>query len=189
MLSSTHGSRPAGAQARGHLPLSLLATALVAVLFAPLRGRLQAAVNRLMYGERDDPYRVLTRLAERAGTVLAPEAVLPAITATVAHALKSPHATITLRQAEEPDPSASHGALDGAALRLPIEYQGETVGELLVAPRGPGEVFSPADRRLLSDVARQIGPAAHAVRLTAALQRSRERLVTAAGDEMIAPTG
>ena len=115
-------------QARGHLPISLLATALVAVLFAPLRGRLQTTVNRLMYGERDDPYRVLTRLGERVGAALAPEAVLPAIAETVAHAMKSPHAAITLEQAGAPAPPASHGAFDGAPLRLPLEYQGETVG-------------------------------------------------------------
>src|SRR5215216_67945 len=48
-------------QARGNLAVSLLATGLVAVLFQPLRSRLQRGVNRLMYGERDDPYAVLSR--------------------------------------------------------------------------------------------------------------------------------
>src|SRR5829696_10055898 len=38
-------------QARGNLAVSLLATGLVAVLFQPLRSRLQRSVNRLMYGE------------------------------------------------------------------------------------------------------------------------------------------
>jgi signal transduction histidine kinase len=166
----------------GHLPISLFATALVAVLFAPLRDRFQSAVNRLLYGERDDPYRVLTRLGERVGAALGSEAVLPTIVETVAQAMKSPHAAITLGQTDTL-PAASRGAFDGAPLRLPLEYQGNTVGELLVAPRSPGEEFSPADRRLLDDLARQIGPAAHAVRLTADLQRSRERLVTAREEE------
>lgn len=170
-------------QARGRLPLSLLATALVAVLFAPLRYRLQSAVNRLMYGERDDPYRVLTRLGERVGAAPAPKAVLQAIAETVASALKSPRVAVTLKQANTMLPAASHGTFEGTPLRFPLEYQGETVGELLVAPRGPGEEFSPADRRLLEDLARQIGPTAHAVRLTADLQRSRERLVTAREEE------
>src|SRR5215208_3662964 len=40
-------------EARGNLAVSLLATALVAALFQPLRSRLQRAGNRLMYGERD----------------------------------------------------------------------------------------------------------------------------------------
>ena len=170
-------------QARAHLPISLLATGLVAVLFAPLRDRLQSAVNRLMYGERDDPYRVLTRLGERVGAALEPEAVLATIVETVATALKSPYAAITLAQAGALAPAASRGRFEGTPIRLPLEYQGERVGELLVAPRGPGEEFSPADRRLLEDLARQIGPAAHAVRLTADLQHSRERLVTAREEE------
>ena len=170
-------------QARGNLLLSLVAAALVAVLFAPLRGYLQRTVNRLMYGERDDPYRVLTRVGERVGAALAPEAMLQTIAETVASALKSPYAAIALRQGDTGAPVASRGPFNGALLRLPLEYQGERVGELLIAPRSPGEAFSPADRRLLGDLARQIGPAAHAVRLTADLQRSRERLVTAREEE------
>lgn len=170
-------------EARGRLPLSLIATALVAVLFAPLRFRLQVAVNRLMYGERDDPYRVLTRVGERVGAAPAPQAVLQAIAETVAGALKSPYVAMTLRRADTFAPAAVHGTFAGTPLRLPLEYQGETVGELLVAPRDPGDWFSPAERRLLEDLARQVGPAAHAVRLTADLQRSRERLVTAREEE------
>jgi hypothetical protein len=42
----------------------------------------------------------------------------------------------------------------------------EQVGELLLAPRAPGEVFSGADRRLFEDLTRQVAGAVHAVRLT-----------------------
>src|SRR5215204_5471858 len=52
-------------QARGNLAVALLATGFVAVLFQPLRMRLQRSVNRLMYGERDDPYAVISRLGKR----------------------------------------------------------------------------------------------------------------------------
>ena len=51
-------------QAQGNLAVSLSATGLVAVVFQPLRGRLQRGVNRLMYGERDDPYAVISRLGK-----------------------------------------------------------------------------------------------------------------------------
>jgi signal transduction histidine kinase len=54
---------------------------------------------------------------------------------------------------------------------------------MILAPRTPGEGFSASDRRLLEDLARQAGVAAHASRLTADLQRSRERLVTAREEE------
>src|SRR5438105_8062177 len=55
--------------------------------------------------------------------------------------------------------------------------------ELLLAPRSRGESFSPADRQLLEDLGRQVGIAAHAVRLTADLRRARTRLVTAREEE------
>src|SRR5207244_4482393 len=45
--------------------ISLLATGIVAVLFQPLRERMQRAVNRLLYGQRDEPYAVLSRLGQR----------------------------------------------------------------------------------------------------------------------------
>jgi len=51
--------------AGGNLVVSVLATGLVAVLFQPLRERLQRAVNRLMYGQRDEPYAVLSHLGRR----------------------------------------------------------------------------------------------------------------------------
>lgn len=51
----------------------------------------------------------------------------------------------------------------------------------VAAPRG--EALTAADRRLLTDLARQSGVAVHGVRLTADLQRSRERLVLAREEE------
>src|SRR5262249_47474654 len=55
--------------------------------------------------------------------------------------------------------------------------------QLTLGPRQRGETFTPADRRLLEDLARQIGVSAHAVQLTADLQRSREQLVSAREEE------
>jgi signal transduction histidine kinase len=57
------------------------------------------------------------------------------------------------------------------------------VGRLVISPRAPWEGFSDADRRLLEDLARQAEVAVHAVRLTADLQSSRERLVTTREEE------
>ncbi len=166
-----------------NLLVSLAAAGLVAVLFAPLRDRLQRGVNRLMYGERDDPYAVLSRLGRRLETTLEPRAVLPAIAETVAHALKLPHAAIELKLGDGYETAAESGRPAGEPLRLPLVYGSETVGRMVLSLRAPGEEFSPADRRLLEDLARQAGVAAHAVRLTADLQRSRERLVTAREEE------
>ena len=175
-------------QARGGLAASLAATGLVAVLFQPLRERLQRGANRLLYGERDEPYAVLARLGRRLEGTLAPEAVLPTVVATVREALKLPYAAIALGEGADGAIAAAAGAPDqrpGAPdpLRLPLVHRGEPVGQLLLAPRAPGEPLTTADRRLLDDLAHQAGAAVHAVRLTADLQRARERLVLAREEE------
>jgi signal transduction histidine kinase len=172
-------------QARGALGVSLLATGLVAVLFAPLRDQLQRAVNRLMHGERDEPYAVVSRLGERLAATLSPDAVLPTITETVREALKLPYAAIALsRDGNDFEVAASSGEEPPAdPLVLPLSYGGESVGDLLLAPRAPGESFSAADRRLLDGLARHAGVAVHGVRVMANLQRSRERLVLAREEE------
>ena len=173
-----------------NLSISLLAAGLVALLFQPLRQSLQHGVNRLMYGERDDPYAVLSRLGQRLEATFAPEAVLPTIVQTVKESLKLPYAAITLRQNDTFAIAAEVGAPVNSTLQLPLVYQNETVGQLLLAPRAPGESFSPVDRRLLEDLAREAGVAVYAVRLTsdlqrltADLQRSREGLITAREEE------
>ena len=181
----TIGALGAAFRAQGNLAISLVATGVVAVLFQPLRERLQRGVNRLMYGERDDPYAVLARLGRRLEATLTPDTVLPTIVQTVREALKLPYVAISLATdpASDPPVVATASTPIREPLRLPLVYQHEPVGALLLAPRGVGEPFSPADRRLLDDLARQAGVAVHAVRLTADLQHSRERLVTTREEE------
>ena len=177
-------------QAGGNPLLALVATGLVAVLVQPLREWLQRTVNRLMYGERDEPYAVLARLGQRLEGTLAPDAVLPTIVQTVREALRLPYAAVALAEGDTMAVAAAAGTPVPDPVRLPLVYQHEPVGALLLAPRAPGEAFSPADRRLLDDLARQVGIAAHAVRLhertarlAADLQQARERLVTAREEE------
>jgi Signal transduction histidine kinase len=170
-------------QTTGSLLISLLATGLIAFLFQPLRERLQRSVNRLVYGERDDPYAVLSRLGQRLEAAYAPESVLPTIIETVAQTLKLPYVAIALNQNGEIKIAAEFGRSKSEPINLPLIYQGEPVGELILAPRAPSEHFTGSERRLLDDLARQAGVAAHAVRLTADLQRSREQLVAAREEE------
>ena len=170
-------------QASGNILISLVATGLVAVLFQPLRERLQRIVNRLMYGERDDPYRIISRLGTQLEATLTPDALLPAVAETVAKTLKLPYVAIELKEEGEFRQVAAYGTPVEPSLRIPLRYQQETVGEMLLASRSPGESFSATDRRLLDDLARQAGTAAHAVRLSVDLQRSRERLLLAREEE------
>lgn len=177
-------------QDRSNLITSLLATGMAAILVQPLRDRLQRYVNRLMYGERDDPYAVLSSLSRRLEGSLAPEETLPAVVETLAQALKLPYVALSLKQNDRYMISASYGMGGEDLVQLPLIYQGETVGQLRLSPRAPNEPFSPGEQRLLRDIARHVGVTAHTVRLTQDLrrlaedlQRSREALVKSREEE------
>jgi signal transduction histidine kinase len=162
--------------------ISFIATGIIAVLFEPLRQQLQRGVNRLMYGERDDPATVLTRLSQRLDTTLAPDSVLQTIVETLAQTLKLPYVAISLLD-EEPRFTSTSNLPSSELTHLPLTYQTERVGELTLAPRAAGESFSPADMKLIHLIAQQAGVAAYTVRLNNDLQKSRERLVTAQEEE------
>jgi len=161
--------------------IAFLTTGLVAILFQPLRERLQRGVNRMMYGERDNPVAVLSKLGEELEHTGSPQNALSSITETVAKTLKLPYVAIELGANREV--AASYGLPKPELIRLPMIYQTETSGYLVVAQRAPGESFSSSERQLLENIAHQAGAAAHAAKLTADLRLSRHRLVTAREEE------
>lgn len=170
-------------QARGSLFLSLVVLGVVALLIQPFRERLQRGVNQLMYGQRDEPYAVISQLGRRLEATLAPEAVFPVIVETVAEALKLPYVAIELKADDKFIRAASAGEPVDKSLMLPLLYQSETLGQLVLGRRSSEVDFSVADQTLLGDLARQASAAAYASHLMADLQRSRERLVTAREEE------
>lgn len=173
--------------------ISIAATGIIAVLFQPLHAWLQRGVNRLLYGERDDPYTVLARLGQRLETTLTPEIALPTIVETVAQALHLPYAAIALGADdtggldEQPATSAVYGKRPDPPhaylASLPLIHQDEHLGILTVAPRIGERELSARDRRLLDDLVRQAGVAIHAASLAADLRRSRESVVAAREEE------
>jgi signal transduction histidine kinase len=165
------------------LGVALPATIVVAIAFQPLRERLQRGVNRLLHGQRDEPYAAISKLGRRLGEAMAPDEVLPVMVATIADTLRLPYAAVELSQAHG-SPVVAHGTpAAGVALRLPLVHAGERVGTLIVGARTHGEPLAAADRRLLEDFARRASAAASAVALSVEVQRSRERLVTAREEE------
>ena len=54
------------------LAASLLATAIVAALFQPIRRRVVHLADRLVFGRRAEPYEVLARFSERVGASTPP---------------------------------------------------------------------------------------------------------------------
>jgi signal transduction histidine kinase len=162
---------------------AVVATGLVAVMFDPLRNRLQRAVNHLLYGERDDPATAVARLAGRLEVTAAPEAVLPGVVETVAQALRLPYAAIEVQQDGRLERVAAHGQLTGPSVSLPLVHHGASLGRLVLGLRPGDDEFSPEDSRVLADLAEHAGQAVHAVRLTSDLQRARERIVAAREEE------
>lgn len=170
-------------QAQANSWIALLATGLVAVLFAPLRERLQRGVNRILYGQRDEPFAVLTQLGKRVESALAAEMVLPTLVETISQTLKLPYVAIALKQGDGFRIAEAYGKPVDDPIRFPLSYHGSEIGQLLLARRAPEEAFSEAEVSLLGNIATQAGAAVHAVQLTAELQRSRQQLVTALEDE------
>jgi signal transduction histidine kinase len=168
---------------QGNWLLTLTATGLVAVLFQPLRDQLQRAVNRLLYGHRDEPFEVLARLGQRMEDTLTLELVLPTMVETIAQTLKLPYVAIAVLQDEREQIIESYGKPIPAPQYYALAYQGVVIGQLLVAPRAPGEAFTTAEDRLLRNIARQAGTAVHALQLTADLQRARQQVVTSREEE------
>lgn len=168
----------------GHsLPVQGIATLGAAAAFHPLRMQAQRLVDRLFYGERARPYEVLARLGQSLELAPLPDSVLGTIVDSVAEALRLPAVGIEFREGPAWVVAARYGSPGPGAAAFPMVYQGETVGRLLAEPRARGEPFSGADVRLLRDLARSAGVAAHAVRVSVDLRRSRAALVTAREEE------
>jgi two-component system NarL family sensor kinase len=158
---------------------SLLATAVVAVGFAPARDRLQRWVDRRLYGERHDPVRAMARLGERLRDAPGGD-VLAGVLQTVCETLRLPAASLRVEDGTE---VAAYGRPGAASESIPLGHEGQQVGALLVSPRSGQHRLGAADRRVLEVLAAPVAVALHAVLLSQELQRSRERLVAAREEE------
>ena len=165
------------------LASSALAAGVVAVAFAPLRASLQRAVDRLLYGERGDPVRVLGSLGHRLADAVPADEVLPAVVETVATTLNLPY--VALRTGSGPDAqlACERGEPPAEPHVVQLVHQGEAVGSLLVGPRRGERAISERDDRLLMDVAGQIAAAVSATRLLTDLAASRSRLAVEREEE------
>ena len=163
---------------------ALLAVAVVAVLYTPLRSRLWRAARRLTRGSRDDPYAAVSTLAGSLETAVAPGEQLAALARSVAEAFKLPYVRVEIDRADGARAVVEHGHTDrltaDRTVDLPIRYRDETIGRVAVAE---GRRLSESDQRLLGDLLRQAAAAARAGALSASLQQARADLVTAREEE------
>ncbi|MCA1833152.1 MAG: histidine kinase [Actinobacteria bacterium] len=176
--------------------LTIVATAIVAVTFAPVRVRLTGAINRLVYGKRATPYEILSQFADRVAQTYASEEVLSNLARTITDGIGGAHTQIWLRVEDDlrlaaefpgartPDtplplrgndlPKMPGGGFVGA-----VRHMGDLLGAITATKRG-GEPLNPVESRLLSDIASQAGPVLRNVRLTAELEAHLLKITTQA---------
>ena len=167
---------------RGPLP-AVVAAGLVAVGLTPLRERLQVSVDRLVYGDRRDPLRAVTRLGHRVAAAGEPE-LLPAVLDSVIAAVRAPGAAVygldgrvrAARGTAVPRPGE-------AAVTLALRVSGQDVGSLQVMARRRKEPYSGLDRRLLAILAPQVAVVVRALDLAESLEAARDRVLAATREE------
>jgi signal transduction histidine kinase len=157
----------------------LIVTIVVAIGFYPAMQAVQQIVNRAFYGQRDDPYRLLTVLGERLQSARSSDAVLTAVATTIRQGLRVPFAEVSIRSDDGSVMVASSGNEAPHAMTVPLVFGMIQVGELSVSARQPGAEFGNADRRVILDFASHVGSAAYAVRLAGELSGARARLLSA----------
>jgi signal transduction histidine kinase len=195
-----------GGGGKPNLGLSILATAIVAVGFQPVRERMQKVANRLVYGQRATPYEVLSQFSEQVAESYAMDDVLPRMARVLAEGTGAQRADVWLRsggtlRAAASWPVAIAGtravalsngsmsALPDADRVVEVRQQDELLGALTVRKR-VGESLTPIEEKLLEDLAHQAGLVLKNVGLSADLaarledlRASRQRLVAAQDDE------
>jgi len=179
-----------------NLALSVVATAVVAVAFQPVRRGLQRVANRLVFGRRATPYDVLSGFATRVGAAEPSPDTLVQLAELMAGGTGADPARVWLRvgselrpaatwppQADSGEPAAveiadtddavvdgpgSGQVLPDADLVVPVREQGELLGMLTIAkPRG--ERVTDVDAELVGRLAAASGVVLRNLRLDAEL--------------------
>ncbi|MBM2616496.1 sensor histidine kinase [Actinoplanes sp. LDG1-06] len=149
-----------------------IAFAVVAATWAPVSAHLDRGVHQLAFGQRDNAYEVAGHVSRQ---------LLPSVAAALAGTMSLPHVEI---EAGGRVVTSYGKAPEGAPITtIPLVYQNHAVGTLRVSARRRRDRLSATDVRLLEDLARQVAITLHAAGLSAAVQQSREQLVTAREEE------
>lgn len=187
-----------GEHAAGAFWPALVATALVAVAFQPVRTRVQRLADRAVYGTRAAPYEALSEFIAKLGDSPSASELLPRVAEATAQSVAARRSRVELdlrdgQQLSSEWPPAVGGNDD---VELTVTDRGETLGRIIVSS-APGRHLRAYDRRLLADFSNQLGLAFRNARLEAELQLSveevarraeelavsRRRLVAARDDE------
>ncbi|MEV0581386.1 sensor histidine kinase [Nonomuraea sp. NPDC050310] len=163
-----------------HQIAGLTAALFAGAFFQPLRQALQRAVDRAMYGPVGDPALLAQRLTQELRTADPAEA-LAAVISVVRDGLAVDGVSVDV---PEGVPSQVRSGEPGPGARvLPLVWHGELVGSLTIG-RPESRRFADAhDERVVRTLLPYVADVAHAVRMAADLQRSRERILSAREEE------
>jgi signal transduction histidine kinase len=185
-----------GSEAGPATVLTYVAAAVLALIFQPVRRRVNHLANRLVYGARATPYEVLSEFSDRMTGTYSTEDVLPRMAQILVGGTGARNAQVWLRVGAELRPIACWPPANGSPtepLRLsgedlpevpgvsgafPVRHQGELLGAITVtmSARDP---LTPPKEKLIHDVAGQAGLVLRNVRLIEELRASRQRIVSA----------
>lgn len=146
--------------------LAIVATAVVAVVFEPVRRRAQEWADRLVYGRRVTPYETLSRLSAQLSRN--DEGLLEGLAATIAGGTGASGVVVWLGDEERMEavaawpPRAPAGPRPLAELGgrrelvRPVVHDGVVQGALVLTA-APGEPLTPGAGQLLDDLVAQTG--------------------------------
>ncbi|MFG6198542.1 sensor histidine kinase [Nonomuraea sp. JJY05] len=165
----------------GYGQVAGIAAALFAgAFFQPLRRALQGAVDRLLYGAVGDPGVLAERLTQavRRGD---PAKALTSVVSVLRDGLAVEGVAVEVADGEPR--YVENGRVGPDPREVPLVWHGERVGRLLVGPPGPRRFPAAHNERVLATLTPYAADVAHAVRMAADLQRSRERILTTREEE------
>lgn len=165
------------------LAATIPATAIVAIAIAPVRTTLQRSVDRVLYGDRGDPARVLAELGRRLSVAPPAEDVLGVIAETVSRSLRLPYVAIRISTNGHERLACERGERTEEVETMPLVHRGQPVGELAVAPRSGQRALTRHDRTLITNIAQQTASAVAAASLLTELSARRRDLVVAREQE------
>ena len=166
-------------------PTALVAIgAAIGLAFSPLRRLAARIADRLVFGDRSNPYEVLSEFSGRVGDAYAAEDVLPRMAQVLGMGIGAESAAVWLVSRDTLHPAAvwPADADPPAEVLVDVEHRGERLGALSVA-MPPTEPLSGARENLMHDLASQAGLVLRNVLLIEELRSSRRRLVAAQDDE------
>jgi signal transduction histidine kinase len=185
--------------------LSLVATALIALAFQPVRDRAQRVANRLVYGKRATPYEALSQFSEHLSATYSHEDILDRMARILAQGTGAERAEVWVRAGQQlvlasaspqaPEP-LTHLVIQNGTLPamhrgtvVPVSHGGDLLGALAVDKKR-GETMNTVEQKLVNDLAGQAGLVLKNVGLNRELlarldelRASRQRLVTAQDEE------